>query len=187
MLAGALDINAYDKASRFVRFCDCFNIPLLSLVDVPGYLPGVQQEASGIVRHGAKLLYAFSEATVPKVCLIMRKAFGGAYIAMNSKNMGADLVFAWPIAQLAVMGAEGAIEILYKRELRESNDPESLKKKLIEEYEDHFMNPFLAAESGYIDEVILPETTRMRLAQGFTMLKHKKKIEPWRKHGNIPL
>lgn len=186
-LAGSLDIDSSDKAARFVRFCDCFNIPILSLVDVPGYMPGVKQESQGIIRHGAKLLYAFSEATVPKICLIMRKAYGGAYIAMNSKNMGADLVFAWPIAQLAVMGAQGAIEIIYKRDLKNSDNPEILKQQLMDEYEEKFMNPFLAAESGYIDEIILPETTRMRLAQAFEMLKNKKKVDPWRKHGNIPL
>lgn len=187
IIAGSLDINASDKAARFVRFCDCFNIPLLSLVDVPGYMPGVKQEAEGIIRHGAKLLYAFSEATVPKVCLIMRKAYGGAYIAMNSKSMGADIVFAWPIAQLAVMGAQGAVEIIHKRQISEANDGGKLKQELIAAYEDRYMNPFLAAENGCIDEIILPETTKKRLSQAFEMLKHKKKVAPWRKHGNIPL
>ena len=185
--AGALDVDASDKAARFVRFCDCFNIPLLSLVDVPGYMPGIRQEHDGIIRHGAKLLYAYSEATVPKVSLIMRKAYGGAYIAMNSKNMGADLVFAWPIAQLAVMGAEGAVDIIYKKQLKSADNPDELKNKLIVEYEQKYLNPYIAAANGYIDDVIEAKQTRKRISEAFISLKTKKKESPWKKHGNIPL
>lgn len=186
-IAGVLDVNASDKAARFIRFCDCFNIPILSLVDVPGYLPGTKQEHEGIIRHGAKLLFAYSEATVPKVSLIMRKAYGGAYIAMNSKNMGADWVFAWPIAQLAVMGAEGAVEIVYKKQLQVSADPLGEKQRLVEEYEAKYLNPYIAAANGFIDEVIEPQKTRERLSEAFRSLRNKKKETPWKKHGNIPL
>lgn len=185
--AGALDADASDKAARFVRFCDCFNIPLLSLVDVPGYLPGISQEHNGIIRHGAKLLFAFSEATVPKVCLIMRKAFGGAYIAMNSRNIGADIVFAWPIAQIAVMGAEGAVDIIYKKRLKECDNPEEMRKKFTDEYSAKYLNPFLAAAAGYIDEVIEVNETRKKICMAFTALKEKKQGNIWKKHGNIPL
>lgn len=188
VIAGTLDVDASDKAARFVRFCDCFNIPILSLVDVPGYLPGSQQEHEGIIRHGAKLLYAFSEATVPKVCLVMRKAFGGAYIAMNSKNMGADYVFAWPIAQLAVMGAEGAIDILYKKELEFSEDKANKRNELIKSYEEKYLNPYTAASNGYIDDVIEAAETRKRISAAFASLKTKKQRNMCnRKHGNIPL
>ena len=187
VMAGSLDIDASDKAARFVRFCDCFNIPLLSLVDVPGYMPGTVQERRGIIRHGAKLLYAFSEATVPKVSLIMRKAYGGAYIAMNSKGMGADMVFAWPIAELAVMGAEGAVEIINKGELKTSPNAEELKSRLIDEYVDKYLNPYIAAANGFIDEVILPEKTRKKIAWAFRMLEGKESDYPVKKHGNIPL
>ena len=186
-LAGALDCDASDKAARFIRFCDCYNIPLLTLIDVPGYLPGIVQEHAGIIRHGAKLLYAYSEATVPKVSLILRKAFGGAYIAMNSKHMGADLVYAWPISQIAVMGAEGAVPILFHKQLAEATDKEAENKKLIRQYEGHFMNPYIAAQRGYVDEVILPEETRDKIIKAFEMLKTKHKDIPWKKHGNIPL
>lgn len=185
--AGTLDVNSSDKAARFVRFCDCFNIPILTLVDVPGYMPGTRQEHDGIIRHGAKLLYAYSEATVPKVSLIMRKAYGGAYIAMNSKNMGADLVYAWPIAQLAVMGAEGAVDIVYRKQLRETNDSSELRKRLINEYEEKYLNPYIAAENGYIDDVIESFETRKRISDAFSSLRTKKKDNPWKKHGNIPL
>ena len=175
VVGGALDINASEKGARFIRFCDCFNIPLLTLVDVPGFFPGSQQEHNGIIRRGAKLLYAYSEATVPKITLIMRKAFGGAYIAMNSKGMGADVVFAWPIAQIAVMGAEGAVDILHKKELAEAKDPNILRRTLITEYENHFMTPYIAAERGFIDEVILPEETRKKLSESFFALKVTRK------------
>lgn len=186
-LAGSLDVDASDKASRFVRFCDCFNIPILTLEDVPGYMPGTKQEHSGIIRHGAKLLFAYAEATVPKVTLILRKAYGGAYIAMNSKNLGADYVFALPIAQLAVMGAEGAVDILHRKEITASAEPQTLRQQLIAKYEKEFLNPYIAAENGYIDEVIAPDAIRDRLVSAFEYLKTKKKERLWKKHGNIPL
>lgn len=186
-MAGTLEINASDKAARFIRFCDCFNIPLLTLVDVPAFLPGSQQEHGGIIRHGAKLLYAYSEATVPKVSLIMRKAYGGAYIAMNSKGTGADIVYAWPIAELAVMGAAGAVSIIGRKAIRTAVDPSAKKRELLEQYNKKFMNPYIAAEHGYIDEVILPSETRQRITCAFRMLESKKKTMPNKKHGNIPL
>lgn len=187
VIGGALDINASEKGARFIRFCDCFNIPLLTLVDVPGFFPGSQQEHNGIIRRGAKLLYAYSEATVPKITLIMRKAFGGAYIAMNSKGMGADVVFAWPIAQIAVMGAEGAVDILHKRKITEASDPNLMRQQLVNEYEDHFMTPYIAAQRGFIDEVVLPEETRKKLSESFFALKDKNEMKRTKKHGNIPL
>lgn len=183
-MGGALDYHASDKMARFIRTCDCFNIPLVVLIDVPAFLPGIVQEHSGIIRHGAKLLYAFSEATVPKISLIMRKAYGGAYIAMNSKRMGADIVFAWPIAELAVMGAEGAVSIICRREIEA--DP-NCKDKLIQEYEEQFLNPYIAAARGFIDEVIDPENTRGKIAGALEMLRDKHQSTPWKKHGNIPL
>lgn len=187
-IAGSLDIDSSEKAARFVRFCDCFNIPILTLVDVPGFMPGTKQEHGGIIRRGAKLLYAYAEATVPKVTLIIRKAFGGAYIAMNSKGMGADLVFAWPIAQTAVMGAEGAVAIMNKREIQSAADPDSERIRLVEQYEENYMNPYIAAEKGYIDEVILPEETRRKIRSAFEALKLKDRNEAgFREHGNIPL
>ena len=186
-MAGALEINASDKGARFIRFCDCFNIPILTLVDVPAFLPGSQQEHGGIIRHGAKLLYAYSEATVPKVTVIMRKAYGGAYIAMNSKGTGADIVYAWPIAEIAVMGAAGAVTIIGKKAIDMAKDPSEKKKELLAEYNTKFMNPYIAAEHGYVDEVILPGETRQRLAAAFRMLEHKKRDLPVKKHGNIPL
>lgn len=187
-LAGSLDIDSSEKAARFVRFCDCFNIPILTLVDVPGFMPGTSQEHGGIIRRGAKLLYAYAEATVPKVTLIIRKAFGGAYIAMNSKGMGADIVFAWPIAQTAVMGAEGAVEIMYGKQIQNAADPDEERRKLIEQYENNFMNPYIAAEKGYIDEVIFPEETRRKIRSAFEALKLKDRKEAgFRAHGNIPL
>lgn len=186
-MAGSLEINASDKGARFIRFCDCFNIPLLTLVDVPAFLPGSQQEHGGIIRHGAKLLFAYSEATVPKVGLIMRKAYGGAYIAMNSKGTGADVVYAWPIAEIAVMGAEGAVSIIGRKEIAKAENPATKKEELIDEYKNKFMNPYIAAEHGYVDEVILPEETRTRIADAFRMLKTKERSLPRKKHGNIPL
>ena len=186
-MAGSLEINASDKASRFIRFCDSFNIPLLTLVDVPAFLPGSQQEHGGIIRHGAKLLYAYSEATVPKVSLIMRKAYGGAYIAMNSKGTGADMVYAWPIAEIAVMGASGAVSIIGKKAIESAEDPKAKREELLNEYNEKFMNPYIAAEHGYVDEVILPEETRSKIAGAFKMLKTKERELPYKKHGNIPL
>lgn len=186
-MAGSLEINASDKGARFIRFCDCFNIPILTLVDVPAFLPGSQQEHGGIIRHGAKLLFAYSEATVPKVGLIMRKAYGGAYIAMNSKGTGADVVYAWPIAEIAVMGAAGAVSIIGKKEIEKAEDPTAKKEELLDAYNHKFMNPYIAAEHGYVDEVILPEETRTKIAEAFKMLKTKERSLPKKKHGNIPL
>ncbi|MDP5158849.1 MAG: acyl-CoA carboxylase subunit beta [Flaviramulus sp.] len=186
-LAGVLDVNSSKKAARFTRFCDCFNIPLLVLVDVPGFLPGTDQEWNGIIVHGAKLLYALSEATVPRVTVITRKAYGGAYDVMNSKHIGADLNYAWPSAEIAVMGAKGASEIIFKKEISDSNNP---KEKLAEketEYAEKFANPYKAANRGFIDEVILPKDTRRKLVKAFSMLENKKIDIPKRKHGNIPL
>ena len=186
-MAGSLEINASDKGARFIRFCDCFNIPILTLVDVPAFLPGSQQEHGGIIRHGAKLLFAYSEATVPKVGLIMRKAYGGAYIAMNSKGTGADIVYAWPIAEIAVMGAAGAVSIIGKKEIEKAENPTVRKEELLDAYNEKFMNPYIAAEHGYIDEVILPEETREKIVSAFRMLATKKQHLPNKKHGNIPL
>ena len=186
--SGSLDIDASSKAARFVRFCDCFNIPLLTLVDVPGFMPGSEQEHGGIIRHGAKLLYAYAEATIPKVTLILRKAYGGAYIAMSSKGLGADLVFAWPIAETAVMGAEGAVAIIHGRKIKESNDPEKERNALVSAYEEEYMNPYTAAKRGYIDEVILPEETREKIRSAFEALKLKNRASVgYKAHGNIPL
>ena len=186
-MGGILDINASEKGARFIRFCDCFNIPILTLVDVPGFFPGREQEHDGIIRKGAKLLYAFAEATVPKITLILRKAFGGAYIAMNSKGMGADVVFAWPIAQIAVMGAEGAVGILHKKRIQAAADPAAEEQQLVSEYDEHFMNPYIAANRGFIDEVILPEETRKKISESFFALKDKTLLSNMKKHGNIPL
>ena len=186
-MAGSLEINASDKGSRFIRFCDCFNIPILTLVDVPAFLPGSQQEHNGIIRHGAKMLYAYCEATVPKVGLIMRKAYGGAYIAMNSKGTGADVVYAWPIAKVAVMGAAGAVSIIGRKAIENAEDPTQKKEELLDQYNNLFMNPYIAAEHGYVDEVILPEETREKVVSAFRMLKTKDRSLPWKKHGNIPL
>ncbi|MDO5656336.1 MAG: acyl-CoA carboxylase subunit beta [Flavobacteriaceae bacterium] len=186
-LAGVLDVNSSKKAARFVRFCDCFNIPMLVLEDVPGFLPGTDQEWNGIIVHGAKLLYAFSEATVPRITVITRKAYGGAYDVMNSKHIKADLNFAWPTAEIAVMGAKGAAEIIFKKEISEAENPEAKWKEKEAEYADLFANPYSAAERGFIDEVILPKETRRKLIKGFAMLENKKVNLPDRKHGNIPL
>lgn len=186
-LCGSLDYHASDKIARFIRFCDCFNIPLVTLVDVPAFLPGTAQEHNGIIRHGAKILYAYSEATVPKITVIMRKAYGGAYIAMNSKEMGADLVFAWPIAEIAVMGADGAVNIAFKRKIEAAPDPEAMREQCKKEYEDRFLNPYVAAARGYVNEVIRPEETRARLLAALKALKGKKAEPVKKKHGNIPL
>jgi acetyl-CoA carboxylase carboxyltransferase component len=187
VLAGCIDVNASDKASRFIRTCDAFNIPLLNLVDVPGFLPGTEQEYGGIIRHGAKMLYAYSEATVPKVTLIIRKAYGGAYLAMCSKDLGADQVFAWPNAEIAVMGPEGAANIIFKKEIEGSEDPVEFRKEKIAEYKDTVNNPYIAASRGYVDDVIVPSTTRPRLISAFDMLRSKREERPAKKHGNIPL
>lgn len=186
-LAGVLDINSSRKSGRFVRFCDAFNIPLLVLVDVPGFLPGTDQEWNGIIINGAKLLYALSEATVPKITVITRKAYGGAYDVMNSKHIGADLNYAWPTAEIAVMGAKGAAEIIFKKEIAEAADPEAKLKEKEAEYTEKFANPYGAAARGYIDEVIMPEETRAKLIRGFKILENKVAKMPKRKHGNIPL
>jgi propionyl-CoA carboxylase beta chain len=186
-MAGVLDINASKKGARFARFCDSFNIPLLVLVDVPGFLPGTDQEWNGIITNGAKLLYALSEATVPKITVITRKAYGGAYDVMNSKHIGADLNFAWPTAEIAVMGAKGAAEIIFKKEIAEAADPEAKMKEKEAEYAAKFANPYGAAARGFIDEVILPEHTRSKLMRAFHMLENKVVKMPKRKHGNIPL
>jgi len=187
MLAGCLDINASIKAARFVRFCDAFNVPLVTFVDVPGFLPGIQQEWGGIIRNGAKLLYAFSEATVPKLTVILRKAYGGAYDVMCSKHIAADLNFAWPSAEIAVMGPKGAVEIIFKKEIEQAENPEEFEDKLIAEYEEKFANPYAAAKYGYIDDVIEPHKTRPKLIAGLESLLTKEQKLPWRKHGNIPL
>ena len=187
VLAGVLDIDASTKAARFVRFCDAFNIPLLTLVDVPGFLPGVSQEYGGIIKHGAKLLYAFAEATVPKVTLITRKAYGGAYDVMSSKHIRADINYAYPTAEIAVMGAEGAVNIIYRKEIATSSDPDKLRAEFTEKYRKEFATPYKAAELGYIDEIIYPEHTRKKLIDAFEMLKNKVLKNPWKKHGNIPL
>jgi len=187
MLAGVLDINSSRKGARFVRFCDAFNIPLLVFVDVPGFLPGTDQEWNGIITNGAKLLYAFSEATVPKVTVITRKAYGGAYDVMNSKHIGADLNFAWPTAEIAVMGAKGASEIIFKREIAAAEDPAAKLLEKENEYKEMFANPYRAAERGFIDKVIHPAQTRTKLINGFKMLENKVQNLPRKKHGNIPL
>ncbi|GEO05869.1 methylmalonyl-CoA carboxyltransferase [Adhaeribacter aerolatus] len=187
VLAGVLDINASTKAARFVRFCDCFNIPLLVLEDVPGFLPGTDQEWRGIISNGAKLLYAFSEATVPRITVITRKAYGGAYDVMNSKHIGADLNYAWPTAEIAVMGAKGAAEIIFKREIAQAEDPEAKLAEKITEYQQKFATPYRAAHRGFIDEVIMPGQTRLKLIKAFKMLENKVANLPRKKHGNIPL
>lgn len=186
-LAGTLDISASEKGARFVRMCDAFNIPLLTMVDVPGFLPGVEQEHGGIIRHGAKLLYAFCEATVPRVSVITRKAYGGAYLVMNSRGIGADVVYAWPSAQIAVMGAQGAVNVIFRKELAASDDPEHTRTELIDDYEERFNNPYRAAELGLVDDVIEPRETRPRLIKAFAMLRNKRDSLPPKKHGNIPL
>jgi len=186
-LAGVLDINSSDKGARFVRFCDAFNIPLITFEDVPGFLPGVAQEHGGIIRHGAKLLYAFSEATVPKTTVITRKAYGGAYCVMASKHIRADINYVYPTAEIAVMGPEGAVNIVYKRELDEAEDPIAMRQDKINEFRDKFANPFVACERGYCDEIIEPKFTRPKLIAALRMLENKNDQNPPKKHGNIPL
>jgi propionyl-CoA carboxylase beta chain len=186
-LAGTLDINSSEKAARFLRFCDAFNIPILTLVDVPGFMPGTEQEWNGIIRRGAKLLYAYAEASVPLVTLITRKAYGGAFIVMGSKYLGSDINFAWPSAEIAVMGAQGAVNILHRKEIAEAKDVEATRKELVDDYTEKFSNPYLAAERGTIDSVIEPEDSRQYITKAFRTLKTKRDILPARKHGNIPL
>jgi len=185
--AGTLEIDSSDKAARFIRFCDSFNIPLLSLTDVPGYLPGVDQEYGGVIRHGAKLLYAFSEATVPKINVILRKAYGGAYIAMNSSHLGADYVFAWPNAEIAVMGPEGAANVIFRREIKAAEDSDKKRQEKIDEYRERFANPYQAAAEGYVDDVIDPRNTRARVIMALESVIGKRESNPNKKHGNIPL
>ncbi|MBI1802678.1 MAG: methylmalonyl-CoA carboxyltransferase [Chloroflexi bacterium] len=187
VLAGVLDVNSSSKAARFVRFCDAFNIPLITFEDVPGFLPGLGQEHGGIIRHGAKLLYAYCEATVPKITVITRKAYGGAYDVMNSKHVRGDIVYAWPTAEIAVMGPEGAVNIVFRRELEQSDNPEETRKQLVEDYRQTFANPYVAASYGYIDDVIEPHTTRPKLISALEMLQNKRDNNPPKKHGNIPL
>jgi propionyl-CoA carboxylase beta chain len=183
VLAGVLDSDASRKAARFVRFCDCFSIPIVTFVDVPGFLPGTAQEYGGLIKHGAKLLFAFAEATVPKVTVITRKAYGGAYDVMSSKHLRGDVNYAWPTAEIAVMGAKGAVEIIYRKE---AGDPEKIAART-KEYEARFMSPFVAAERGYIDDVIMPHSTRRRVARALRLLRNKQLGNPWKKHDNIPL
>lgn len=187
VLAGVLDIDSSDKGARFVRFCDAFNIPLIVLEDVPGFLPGVAQEHGGIIRNGAKLLYAFAEATVPKVTVITRKAYGGAYDVMNSKHIRGDMNFSWPQAEIAVMGPKGAVEVLFRKEIAEASDPEAATEARIEEYREKFAHPYIAASRGYVDDVIDPRETRPRLISALDMLQNKRDENPIKKHGNIPL
>ena len=186
-IAGVLDINASVKAARFVRFCDAFNIPLITFIDVPGFMPGTSQEYGGIIRHGAKLIYAYSEATVPKISVLTRKAYGGAYVVMSSKNLKGDINYSWPTGQVAVMGAEGAVNIIHRSKLNDSDDPDLLRKDLIEEYEANLMNPYVAASRGMIDDVIEPSQTRYKLISALNMLENKRENLPPKKHGSIPL
>ena len=186
-LAGCLDINSSTKGARFVRFCDAFNIPIVTFEDVPGFLPGAEQEFGGIIRHGAKLLYAYAEATVPKITVITRKAYGGAYCVMGSKHLRTDVNFAYPTAEIAVMGAEGAVNIVYRREIVGAADPEAMRKEKVEEFKERFANPFVAAERGFVDDVIEPRQTRVKLIKALRMLENKVDTMPRKKHGNIPL
>jgi propionyl-CoA carboxylase beta chain len=187
ILAGVLDIDSSTKAARFVRFCDAFNIPIITFEDVPGFLPGIAQEHGGIIRNGAKLLYAYCEATVPKVTIITRKAYGGAYDVMSSKHIRGDISYAWPSAEIAVMGPEGAVNIIFRKQLAEAEDTEAEHARLVQEYRDTFANPYVAAARGYIDDVIEPHETRYRLIEALQMLKNKRDTNPPKKHGNIPL
>jgi acetyl-CoA carboxylase carboxyltransferase component len=186
-MAGCLDVDASDKATRFIRFCDAFNIPMITIADVPGYLPGSDQEWRGIIRHGAKLLWCYSEATVPKITLVTRKNYGGSYIAMCSRHLGGDYVLAWPTAEIAVMGAEGAANIIFKKEIDGAADSVAKRGEKIKEYEDLFSNPFIAAARGYVDAVIAPRETRPKIIKALDMLKTKREIRPAKKHGNIPV
>ncbi len=187
VMSGSLDCASSDKGARFVRFCDSFNIPILSFTDVPGYLPGTEQEYGGIIRRGAKLLYAFSEATVPKINVIVKKAYGGAYVAMNSKHLGADIVYAWPTAEIAVMGPDGAANIIYKNDIAAASDPIAVRKQKIDEYTEKFTNPYIAAARGYVDDIIEPESTRPRVIAALEMLASKRDSKPSKKHGNFPM
>ena len=187
VMAGSLDIDSSDKAARFIRLCDSFNIPIITFEDVTGFFPGIKQEHGGIIRHGAKILYAYSEATVPKITVILRKAYGGAYVALNSKSIGADIVFSWPNAEIAVMGPQGAVNIIFAKEIEESKTPEQTRMELIDEYREKFANPYIAAKHGIVDDVIDPRETRQKLIQALEMLRTKKEERPKRKHGNIPL
>lgn len=187
IMAGGLDIDSSDKAARFIRFCDSFNIPIITFEDVTGFFPGIKQEHGGIIRHGAKILYAYSEATVPKMTVILRKAYGGAYVALNSKSIGADLVFAWPNAEIAVMGPQGAANVIFSREIAQSDNPEQMRATKIEEYREKFANPYVAAARGMVDDVIDPRETRIKLIQALDMMRNKKESRPAKKHGNIPL
>jgi acetyl-CoA carboxylase carboxyltransferase component len=185
--AGSIDVDAADKGARFVRFCDCFNIPIITFVDVPGYFPGTEQEYRGVIRHGAKFLYAYAEATVPKISVIIRKAYGGAYIVMSSRSLRGDISYAWPTAEIAVLGPEGAVDIVFKRDIDGSKDPVEKRKQLIADYRDKFANPYIAASRGYVDDVIDPRTTRPKLIKALEMLRSKVDTNPAKKHGNIPL
>ncbi len=187
VMAGVIDINASDKAARFIRFCDCFNIPLVTFCDAPGFLPGIAQEHGGIIRHGAKMLYAYCEATVPKLALITRKAYGGAYIVMSSKSLRTDINLAWPSAEIAVLGPEGAVNIIARKEIQAAEDPEARRAELVEDYRDRFADPYVAAARGYLDDVIEPRETRPRLIKALKMLQNKQDMNPPKKHGNIPL
>ena len=187
VMAGVIDINASDKMARFVRMCDCYNIPLVTFVDSPGFLPGVHQEYGGIIRHGAKILYAYSEATVPKITVITRKAYGGAYVVMSSKYLGTDVTYAWPSAEIAVMGAEGAVNILFRKEIEQQPDPEAERKRRVEDYRQRFNNPYFAAQAGYVDDIIEPKETRPKIIASLAALRDKYTAAPPRKHGNIPV
>jgi propionyl-CoA carboxylase beta chain len=187
VMAGGLDIHSSDKLARFIRFCDCFNIPLITFEDVSGFFPGINQEHGGIIRHGAKILYAYSEATVPKITVILRKAYGGAYVALNSKSIGADVVYAWPNAEIAVMGPEGAANIIFAKEIEQSADPAATRAEKITEYREKFANPYVAASLGMVDDVIDPRQTRTKVAEALEMLRNKQESRPYKKHGNIPL
>ena len=186
-MAGCLDINASDKCARFIRFCDCFNIPLLTFVDVPGFLPGSGQEFGGIIRHGAKIIFAYAEATVPKITVTTRKSFGGAYCAMSSRQLGADIHFAYPTAEFSVMGPDGAVNIVFNKELKAAEDPVAKRQELVDNYKENFANPYRAASYGFVDEVIKPEMTRIKIIRALEMLQDKEEQRPYRKHGNIPL
>ena len=187
MMAGVMDINSADKIARTVRLCDAFNLPIVTFVDSPGFLPGVAQEYGGIIRHGAKVLYAYAEATVPKVSVVTRKAYGGAYVVMSSKYLGTDITYAWPSAEIAVMGAEGAANILYGKQIKAAEDPEAERKRLTREYQEAYLNPYVAAKAGYIDEVIEPAETRQKLIEALAALQNKVETNPPRKHGNMPV
>jgi propionyl-CoA carboxylase beta chain len=187
VMAGVVDIDASDKMARFVRMCDCFNIPLVTFVDSPGYLPGIDQEHRGTIRHGAKLLYAFSEATVPKITIVTRKAYGGAYVVMGSKYLGTDVTYAWPSAEIAVMGADGAVNILFKKQISLASDPAAERKRLVEDYRQRFSNPYYAAKAGYVDDIIEPRETRAKIIVSLAALRDKFSSAPSRKHGNIPV